>query len=85
MDQNQNLLKKACSRSNYEKQLGAINSGGHGEGASKRHIIRKKSKTFLTVLYTLACIKSVVQKMRTSAFCRKKLVKKCLFYTNKIF
>ena len=33
---------KACSRSNFEKRFGAIDSGEPGESASRGHIIRKK-------------------------------------------
>ena len=52
MDQNRNNKKKACSRSNFEKRFGAIDSREPGESASRGHIIRKKkSKTFFTIPY----------------------------------
>ena len=46
MDQNRNLLKKACFRSNFGKRFGAIDSGEPGQGVSRGHIIRKKFENF---------------------------------------
>ena len=39
MDQNLNLLKKACFQSKYEKRFCAMDSGEPGEGTSSSYII----------------------------------------------
>ena len=46
MDQNWNKLEKACSRSNFEKRFGAINSWEPKEFNFWAHIIRKKIENF---------------------------------------
>ena len=54
-------LKKACSRSNFEKRLGAMDSWESGEGTSSSYIIQKKfRKLFLRSLikYLFTCYDS---------------------------
>ena len=46
------VAQKVCSRANFEKRFGAIESGESEDGASRGHRIRKKfPKTFFKILF----------------------------------
>ena len=54
--QKSKFAQKVCSRSNFEKNFDAIDSGEPGEGASRGHIIRKKFRKLFGSLQNRASI-----------------------------